>query len=510
MPVSPEMASILNGGSYGGGGTLDEAKRDQDIWGKNKAKMDTAVKLGITPSELDQLNAPLDDQTEAAIEAAGRTPGQTPTQSKSFGDQAGQFVKESIGPAAGAYGGAKAGAALGTMVSPGLGTAIGGIGGGILGGMGGEFLTQKAGIKPESTEDILTTGATEAAFPIAGRAAKASYGLAKKVLRHVPGMPIALKQPAITRMRSLPGKFGPETPSSQLYDELEASGDVFIPVRHSRDTLVKLSKKQPGLDPSLRDTKIMRDAKAVDTVYPITGKRFSETRNVLRELNEDIGAAKAKGGTRLHNLTQRRQALLDDMEAAAENMPLLKQANKNFKQESAVNELKSMVAGTLKTIEGAPSVKGKRSPVDFDARGMLDQFRKITNPRNPLDYDQLFVEGLGRKNITEITEALEKLSDIGKVRMGLSGGGSLVAQGAIAGAVGAAGGALVGDEGGALTGGLLGAASPAILSRVLLNRSARAFLLRTLKESKGTVTNPDALMAALGAIVQRTPTLLGE
>ena len=173
---------------------------------------DEFARLGVTPPQEANLTQQQDifdqvaknDQTEAAIEAAGRTPGQTPTRSKSFGDQAGQFVKESVGPAAGAYGGAKAGAVLGTMVSPGLGTAIGGIGGGILGGMGGEFLTQKAGIKPESTEDILTTGATEAAFPIAGRVAKAGYGLAKKVARHIPGIPIALKQPAITRMRSLP------------------------------------------------------------------------------------------------------------------------------------------------------------------------------------------------------------------------------------------------------------------------------------------------------------------
>src|SRR3990167_2752921 len=157
------------------------------------------------------LQAP--DATEAALSAAVSAPSKTPKveaePTSSFGERAGQFIRESIGPTAGAYGGAKAGAALGTAfpvlgpITPAVGGMVGAMGGGML----GEYGTQKAGIKPESTGDILTTGATELAFPLAGKTLTSApvRKAGQAILKRLPGASAILKQEPLAYLRQIPG-----------------------------------------------------------------------------------------------------------------------------------------------------------------------------------------------------------------------------------------------------------------------------------------------------------------
>jgi hypothetical protein len=453
----------------------------------------------------------LEDDFQSTISGEPKEP-LTPETVKSGISGVGKFIAESAMPA----GGSMAGAGLGTAAAPFLGplAPAGPIIGSALGGMLGEAATQAAGIKEPSPGDIATTGIVEAAFPVAGRMISGAGRLAKQGLKafapKIPGAGAAIKQPMITRMKSLPGKFAPETPPSQLYGELAEMDEVYIRPTKSRETLIDLSKAQKGKDPSMRDAKVLRDVKAIDQTYPREGKKFSEMQEILKDLNEQIGSAQAKGGERLRVLKQRRSAIVEDLEAAESQYPILKEANRAFKQQSASEELKAMIESGVKTVPSAPAVKGKRSVQDFDAPAVLNKFRQITNPRNPEKYDKLFSEGLGKKNIEEITDALEKINDYGPVTLGWSGGGSLSAQRAVAGAGGALAGTILGGGTGALVGGLMGASAPAIIGEALLRRPARAFLLRSLKEGKGKISNPDQFMAALGAVIQRSPTLFEE
>ena len=222
MPVSPEMASILNGG-----GTL-------------KAKMDTAVKLGITPSELDQLNAPQGGRSEAML----RNP---PTSSPGkVLRNVGEFAKKSAIPTALGV----AGGALGTLAGPGYGTAIGaGIGGGV-----GEFINQKLGITEPSLTDIGISAIAPSALRGAGQALKA----AKPLTKTIPGVSAVLKQPVVQQMKELPAKFLPAQSSKELFEELASQPESLVKFPKTVAMMEDLAKREERLIPGLQSEAIKR------------------------------------------------------------------------------------------------------------------------------------------------------------------------------------------------------------------------------------------------------------
>ena len=170
MPVSPEMASILNGGSYGGGGTLEEANRDKETWTKNKANMDAAVKLGITPSELEKLNAP--DTLippEVAQPAAQQARAEaTKTSGQLFRNVAVPVAQAGLSMVLPGAGGAAAGM---------IGRAAASAPGQALLGAGIENALQETGLSPKSGKAIALQGA----IPFASKAIEGVKGAGRFV-----------------------------------------------------------------------------------------------------------------------------------------------------------------------------------------------------------------------------------------------------------------------------------------------------------------------------------------
>jgi hypothetical protein len=446
-----------------------------------------------------------------------------PDRPKSFSERALKFVKQSAIPTATGMAGGAAGTLLG---GPGLGTAVGAG----IGGAAGEGINQYFGITEPSATDIAISAVAPSALRGAGRALSA----AKPLLKQIPGVSAVLKQPIVRQIKELPSKFLPSTSSKDLYSELanlpEATvrfpktiammedmakrEERLIPgfqseaiKRGERGGVEKLSSAKPAIIDPVREAQGYTAKSVTRNAVPDTGVSFEIGQDHVRRLGQRIRQAES-GITQedAGSLRRLRGTFLEDMDAATAHLPKFQQANAAFKSEMAVEELQSMIEGSIK------SVAGKNDIYDFNANIALDRLNKITSKTNTKDYDKLFADGLGEKNLAQLRDTLNKINDIGPITFSLGAGGgragSLVMQGMAAGAGGFVGSAIAGRPGAAI-GAFTGSQLPGLMAEGIAKPGVREFILRSLQSSKGKITNPSLFANALGSLLARSPTLMG-
>ena len=517
-----EIKGVLGHLKQYAGQLIDEGKSDQEVEslvGKSKWKNVEMFKAAPAsqPVEQPQTVAPKGGRSEAML----RNPP-TSSSGEVLG-KVGAFAKKAAIPTAlGAAGGA-----LGTLAGPGLGTAIGaGLGGGA-----GEFINQKLGI----TEPSLTDIAVSAVAPSALRGAGKALSAAKPLLKNIPGVSAVLKQPVVEEMKNLPAKFLPAESSKSLFAELADLPNAQVKFPRAIAVADELANKEAGLIPGLQSEAIKRGergaAEKLSSAKPETQQFVSTpgkgvTGMTTQAAKQDVGVSFEVGQDHVRRLGQRirqaesgitqedagslkrlRSAFIEDMDAATTHLPKLQKANAAFKSEMAVQDLQSMMEGSIK------SVAGKSNIYDFNAKQVIDKLNKITSKTNKKDYDKLFTEGIGEKNLKELRTTLDKINDIGPISFSVGSGGgrggSIVMQ-TIPAAAGGTIGAAIGGVPGAAVGSITGAMLPGLIAEGLTKPGPRAFILKSFQSSGGKISNPSLFANALGSLLARIPTLVEE
>lgn len=427
----------------------------------------------------------------------------------------GNFAKKAAIPTILGGIGGLAGTALG---GPGVGTAAGAGGGGAL----GEGINQALGITEPSVADIAISAVAPSALRGAGQVGKA---IIKPAARLVPGVSAVLKQPIVQEARNLPQKFLPKQSSKSLYGEVAGLEDTNVLFPKTIALQNEMEAAEATLMPGLQSAVIKRGERggaealssgrtaklikepgkgytgAMSEAIPDAGVPFKVGQDHVRRLGAQIRSAES--GITQENagaLKKLRASFMEEMDTATEHIPKLKAANATFKTEQAVDEMTSIFEGAFK------KVAGKRNIDDFNAKQVLDKFNKITNSKNPNDYDKLFTDGLGHKNLTEIKTFLEKVNEIGPIKFGGIGGpGSLVMAG-----MGAGLGSMLGPAG-AVAGAVGAGAMPKLIADGITRSPAtRNFILKSLQSGKGKISDPSLFANVLGSLLARTPELEGD
>lgn len=358
MPVSPEMASILNGGSDmgGGGATLEEANRDKERFTREAAQAQQAVKLGLTRSELEGLNTPEQGliPPEVGKPAAQQARAEaTKTSGQLFRNVAVPVAQAGLTMALPGVGGAAAG------VIGGLGRAAASAPGQALIGAGLEYGLQKAGLNPSNPTSI----GLQAAVPFASKVVEGIKGMGRfgaNVLGHgqqagEQAIAARLGEPLKTVERV------GAAPATEAYNAARAAGPIDVSAARSAvtDALAKetamgsqgstiAKRKLEGILTDFADTSGTMDA---DTMVAKAQRLQAAARDAYKSKNSVLGKA-------LDDATQTFKQSIPNLQKADEIYTRQDVVEKVFKAARSSNKVKAiddLLSKEGKKIKGAMS-----------------------------------------------------------------------------------------------------------------------------------------------------------
>jgi hypothetical protein len=270
-------------------------------------------------------------------------------------------------------------------------------GGTLLGETAGSFAARRANVALGLEEPGMGGDVASLAFPAAGRAAGA---LVKGVARRLPGVGTAMQDIGMEQARALPTSLTPNVTSDVLYAAV-AKENMPVKLPEVASEVGKLLGKEGILPRALQSPLIRDTAEALGTMAD-EGTDFQTLWLAQKRVRDALWSAK---GEERHALAQLDGAIWRDIErmAAEEGTPLaslLRAANKTYRKERAVDDLRDIIEGSI-----TESVQGQGTG-RLNAGAMLRKFDQKVR------HDDLFAGAFSAEEQAQIRGLLKDLSTI--------------------------------------------------------------------------------------------------